>query len=81
MSEAWLNLPTSAGEKCITLLKVSRRRSRAMEQAVRDATAPVRMVATSDTRHSPNIVVAMRLRYAFCTSAGSMPCALYSSCT
>ena len=62
MSEAWLNLPTSAGEKRITLLKVSRRRSRAMEQAVREATAPVRMVATSDTRHRPNIVVAMRPR-------------------
>ena len=39
-----------------------RRWVRAMEQAVREATAPVRMVATSDTRHRPNIVVAIRPR-------------------
>ena len=32
------------------------------EQAVREATAPVRMVATSEIRHRPNIVVAMRPR-------------------
>ena len=37
ISDAWLNLPTSAGEKCMTLLNVLRRRSRAMVQAVCEA--------------------------------------------
>ena len=62
MSEAWLNLPTSAGEKRMTRSKVLRRRSRAMVQAVCEATAPVRMVAMSDTAQRPNIFAVMEAR-------------------
>ena len=62
MSDAWLNLPTSAGEKCMTRSKVLRRRSRAMVHAVCDATAPVRIVATRLTAHRPNILADMLAR-------------------
>ena len=62
MRDAWLNFPTSAGEKCMTRSKVWRRRSRAMVQAVWEATAPVRMVATSETAHRPNILSDMLAR-------------------
>ena len=62
MSDAWLNFPTSAGEKCMTLLNVSRRRSRAMVHAVCEATAPVRMVATRLTAHRANILMDMLAR-------------------
>ena len=62
MSDAWLNLPTSAGEKCMTWSNVLRRRSRAMVQAVWEATAPVRIVATRLTAHRPNILSDMEAR-------------------
>ena len=62
MSDAWLNLPTSAAEKPMTRLKVSRRRSRAMVEAVREATAPSRMVETSEIAHRPNILSVMAPR-------------------
>ena len=62
MSEAWENLLTSAGEKDMTLRKVSRRRSRAMVDAVRDAMAPTATAQASPTRQSANIVAAVEPR-------------------
>ena len=79
--EAWLNLPTSAAEKLMTLWNVSRRRSRAMVHAVCEATAPVRMVATRLIAHRPNIFAVIPARYEFCTSARLMPWASYSCWT